>query len=90
MFSPRTTETWVLTEEETAISLDAKQQSARPTRFMRILTAIARLGASVTWEWPERARQRRQLARLDDRMLGDIGLSRSDVDTEFRKAPWRQ
>lgn len=88
---------WVLSQEEAAmstyescISLDAKQQSARPTRFMRILTGIARLGASMTWEWPERARQRRQLARLDDRMLGDIGLSRSDVDTEFRKAPWRQ
>ena len=75
---------------DACISLDAKQQTARPGRLVRILTAIGRLAAAMSWEWPERARQRRQLARLDDRMLGDIGLSRSDVDTEFRKAPWRQ
>jgi len=29
--------------------------------------------------WRERGQQRRLLRRLDDRMLKDIGLSRSDV-----------
>jgi uncharacterized protein YjiS (DUF1127 family) len=31
--------------------------------------------------WQERRQQRLLLQRLDDRMLKDIGLSRSDVDT---------
>ena len=36
----------------------------------------------------ERARQRRQLAMLDDRMLKDIGLSRADVAREADKPVW--
>ncbi|MDD3448252.1 MAG: DUF1127 domain-containing protein [Gammaproteobacteria bacterium] len=43
----------------------------------------------VLLEWSERARQRRQLARLDDRLLGDIGLSRVDAEQEARKPFWR-
>jgi Domain of unknown function (DUF1127) len=37
----------------------------------------------------ERARQRRHLARLSDRMLSDIGLSRADVEREFAR-PFRR
>lgn len=40
-------------------------------------------------EWNERARQRRQLARLDDYLLRDIGLSRVDAEQEARKPFWR-
>ena len=40
-------------------------------------------------EWRERAQQRHALARLDDRMLRDIGLSRADVYCEYRKPFWR-
>lgn len=40
-------------------------------------------------EWIERARQRRALGRLDDRMLKDIGISRADVDAEMRKPFWQ-
>ena len=40
--------------------------------------------------WAERARQRRQLAELDDYMLRDIGLTRADVASEIRKAFWQQ
>jgi uncharacterized protein YjiS (DUF1127 family) len=39
--------------------------------------------------WSERARQRRALAALDDRMLKDIGLTRADVTVEFDKPFWR-
>lgn len=31
---------------------------------------------------------RRQLARLDERMLKDIGLSRADALAEAARAPW--
>jgi uncharacterized protein YjiS (DUF1127 family) len=39
--------------------------------------------------WAERGRQRRQLAGLNDYMLRDIGLTRSDVAEEIRKPFWR-
>jgi len=37
----------------------------------------------------DRARQRRRLAELDDRLLRDIGLTRADVREETRKPSWR-
>lgn len=39
--------------------------------------------------WGERIRQRRELGRLDDRMLSDIGLSRVDADREVNKIFWQ-
>ena len=38
--------------------------------------------------WQERARQRRQLMELDDRLLRDIGVSRADVARETAKPFW--
>jgi uncharacterized protein YjiS (DUF1127 family) len=37
----------------------------------------------------ERRRQRAALARLDDRMLRDIGLTSADVDGEVSKPFWK-
>ena len=45
--------------------------------------ATARL---VTWQ--ERARERSRLASLDDHLLRDMGVSRSEVDFESRKHFW--
>ncbi|MEE4376986.1 MAG: DUF1127 domain-containing protein [Candidatus Competibacteraceae bacterium] len=39
--------------------------------------------------WWERARQRRALMGLDDRMRKDIGVSRADVMHEVSKPFWR-
>ncbi len=39
--------------------------------------------------WRERARQRRQLAELDDRLLSDIGLRRIDASRESSKHFWQ-
>jgi uncharacterized protein YjiS (DUF1127 family) len=39
--------------------------------------------------WRERARGRHLLLHLDDRMLRDVGLSRSDVDRECAKHFWQ-
>jgi uncharacterized protein YjiS (DUF1127 family) len=39
--------------------------------------------------WAERMRERTQLARLSDRDLHDIGLSRCDVDHLLAKPFWR-
>ena len=63
--------------------------------------AVPRAAASVTSPgglnrlvhtlllWHERARQRRHLQDLSDRMLRDIGLSRADVLAEAYKPFWR-
>ena len=40
--------------------------------------------------WQERSYQRGQLAQLDDRMLKDIGLSRSEAAHEAGKPFWRE
>jgi uncharacterized protein YjiS (DUF1127 family) len=50
--------------------------------------------ATSTWfSWAlacaERWRQRRLLETLDDRMLHDIGISRSQAQAEARKPCWR-
>jgi uncharacterized protein YjiS (DUF1127 family) len=38
--------------------------------------------------WRERARQRRALARLDDHLLRDIGISRGEAQREASRWPW--
>lgn len=48
------------------------------------LNAVDRLLA-----WHDRARSRRMLRSLDDRMLRDLGISRCDADQEGGKAFWR-
>ena len=40
-------------------------------------------------DFQERARQRRHLSGLDDHLLRDIGVSRSDVDAEVTKPFWK-
>jgi uncharacterized protein YjiS (DUF1127 family) len=39
--------------------------------------------------WREQARSRHLLLQLDDRMLRDVGLSRSHVDRECAKHFWQ-
>ncbi len=45
------------------------------------------LGLPGTWR--DRARQRRALLALDDRLLSDIGVSRAEADVEGEKPFWR-
>ncbi len=40
--------------------------------------------------WRRRRRERDQLARLDDRMLADIGLTRGDAEFLVNKPFWRE
>jgi len=53
-------------------------------------TISAQVGkaTSALWLWMERGRQRRALAELDDRLLGDIGLTRADARQECAKPIW--
>ena len=54
-----------------------------------IAVALAVHGALKVIVWQERARERNRLAAMDDRMLRDIGLSRSDIAQETSKAFWQ-
>ena len=58
----------------------ATHADARP-RIRRWLLAI--------FEMHEHWRQRQALAELDDRMLGDIGLTRDEVRAEVTKPFWK-
>ena len=39
--------------------------------------------------WMQRSKQRKQLARLDARMLSDIGISAEQAKTEINKPFWK-
>jgi len=43
---------------------------------------------SVAAAWFERARSRDTLARMDDRMLADIGLTRAEAESEAARPFW--
>jgi uncharacterized protein YjiS (DUF1127 family) len=56
--------------------------------FVRALQRFATNIFTTVLDWQERARQRRRLSELDDRMLKDIGLTRADVSREIEKPFW--
>jgi uncharacterized protein YjiS (DUF1127 family) len=51
--------------------------------------AILRVAAAALGTWRERARQRRALRRLDERLLRDIGVTRAAAEREARAPFWR-
>jgi uncharacterized protein YjiS (DUF1127 family) len=58
--------------------------------------ALEALGDAAHWvrmtlrEWRRRIHERDQLARLDDSMLRDIGLTRGDAEFLINKPFWRE
>ena len=58
-----------------------------PVRSIRLVPPRELLGLVALWR--QRARQRSQLARLDDALLKDIGLTRCDAEMEAAKPFWR-
>jgi uncharacterized protein YjiS (DUF1127 family) len=61
---------------------------SRPSRLAGLRRLSTRLLARLV-EWRERARSRDLLRQLDDRMLRDAGLTRSDVARECAKQFWQ-
>jgi len=54
------------------------------------LRHVLSLVRKMLQQWGRRRRERAELARLDDRMLRDIGITRGDVWQEINKPFWRQ
>jgi uncharacterized protein YjiS (DUF1127 family) len=76
-------------------TLELQSPLTRPRNSFALRAAAALLtwlflGFELLAAWQERARQRRHLQALDDRLLRDIGLSRADVEFESSKRFWMQ
>jgi uncharacterized protein YjiS (DUF1127 family) len=54
------------------------------------LGRLASRAFDVILRWEDRARGRRELAQLDDRLLRDIGLNRIDAIREADKPFWKR
>ena len=61
-------------------------RQAFPHRLTGILSDVG----AVLREWRRRRNGRLELARLDERMLRDIGLTRVDAEYEMNKPFWRE
>lgn len=62
--------------------------SARRTRSTAPAALIGAAIASLQ-AWRERLRSRRDLMRLSEHQLKDIGLSRQDAEQEWQKPFWQ-
>ena len=67
----------------------ARQQVPLYALALRVAARGCVEGARTLWLWRERARQRRHLSELNDRLLRDIGLTRDQVRAEYRKPFWQ-
>ena len=54
----------------------------------RLAEAVARLGRILN-EWRNRARGRREIAKLDHHAARDLGISLSQIQFEAQKPFWR-
>ena len=66
------------------------QAVARRHTALDDLSDAAQSFLSILRTWRRRLRERDQLARLDDRMLSDIGLSRGEAEYLANKPFWRE
>ena len=58
------------------------------TRRVPIASWIEKVGVTLA-RWRNRMRYRRELARMSERELSDIGVSRSQIADEINKPFWR-
>src|SRR5437868_4494933 len=70
----------------TALTVSAATPVARA---LAILAGRARRGLKQLAEKVKNRHDAMRLAELDDRMLADIGLHRSDLRDAFAELPWR-
>ena len=53
------------------------------------LSRVVLRAAVIVMTWETRARTRKQLKRLDQHLLKDIGLDKMSAETESSRAFWR-
>ena len=57
---------------------------------LRAATGLVGRAIDIVLRWQERAKGRKELEQLDDRMLKDIGLNRIDALREADKPFWKR
>jgi hypothetical protein len=66
--------------------------AARPTGKVNVSRDVVRASANGWLDWLAVTLRvvttRRQLAQMDDRMLKDIGITRSEALMESERSPW--
>ena len=63
---------------------------AKPKLYLGLNRLIELSHVRIIGVWIERSRQRHALACLDDRMLQDVGINRSDAAREAARPFWRK
>ena len=69
------------------LTLVQRQPRIAPISWNKV-RRLCRQTRALTAVWRSRARQREALARLDDRLLADIGLTREAQMVECSKLFW--
>ena len=64
-------------------------QRVRRRAMPALREAVSRIFAALQ-EWRRRRCDRAELARFDERMLSDIGITRADLWREINKPFWRK
>ncbi|HUL06639.1 MAG TPA: DUF1127 domain-containing protein [Candidatus Acidoferrum sp.] len=70
------------------MTMTSAQALRRPGGVSRV-AGLIRGAIETALLWCRRGRDRRDLASLNDRMLLDMGVTRADVEREYRKPFWR-
>jgi uncharacterized protein YjiS (DUF1127 family) len=70
------------------LTLVERQPRTSPVSWNKVMRLCRRARALVA-TWRSRARQRQALARLDDHLLADIGLTQEAQMVECSKLFWR-
>jgi len=72
-----------LTNQELALNLAQRTQ-------LPVVSVMALKFAMTVARWSDRSKQRRELSRLSDQHLDDIGLDRTQAIAEANKRFWQQ
>jgi uncharacterized protein YjiS (DUF1127 family) len=70
------------------LTLVERQPRTTPVSWNKTMR-LCRQARALVAAWRSRVRQRRALARLDDRLLADVGLTREAQMVECSKLFWR-
>jgi len=70
--------------------LDSTAISARVYAIVQLAERSASTIKAVVSEWQKRSTGRDQLARMNSRMLQDIGLTHAEVQAEINKPFWKK
>jgi uncharacterized protein YjiS (DUF1127 family) len=71
-------------EVSTPVAISARADNSR---YLRPYSVTHWVKAAIRWR--ELRRQRRALLQLDDRMLADIGITRSQAFEQAKKSFWK-